>query len=373
MEQEKKIRVAITHGDTNGIGYELILKALEDMTILELFTPIIYGSPKVAAYHAKALGIEAQFSIINEASEAQDNRLNILNCFGEEEVKVDLGEPTDISASAAKRALDKAIEDYRQGLFDVLVTAPVNRSTIESFNGHCDYLQRQLDSQTQGISLLVNEDVRVGLVTNNVAIKDIAEAITKQKIVEKAQLMHQALRRDLRLSNPRIAVMSLNPRCGEDGALGEEEQEIISPAIEELAAQGIQAFGPYAADNFFGRGDYLRFDGVLAMYHDQGLTPFKTIDPFSGVRFTSGLPIVRTAPAQGPCFAQAGRNQADATSMRNAIYLAIDVWRNRQTYDEPLQNPLPKLYHEKRDESEKVRFRSAPGKKGAQEGDEPKE
>jgi len=193
-------------------------------------------------------------------------------------------------------------------------------------------------------------------VTNNLAIKDIPESLTKHKIVEKGRLFHEALRRDLRISSPRIAVLSLNPRCGEDGALGEEEQEIIAPAIAELEEQGIQAFGPYAADSFFGRGEYSKFDGVLAMYHDQGMTPFKTLAPEDGIRFTAGLPIIRTAPAYGVHFSMAGRNLLDASSMRHAIYLAVDAFRNRDDYDEPLQNPLPKLYHEKRDESEKVRF-----------------
>jgi len=359
MEEKKRIRVAITHGDTNGVGYEAILKAFEDPTILELFTPIVYGSPKVAAYHAKTLGMEIPFDSINDAKEAEDNRLNILNCFGEEEIKVSLGEATFESGQAALKALDRAIEDYKKGLFDVLVTAPVNRSNMEGFNGHAEYLERKLNSKGKGISILMNDELRVALVTNNLAIKDIPESLTKQKIVEKGKLFHEALRRDMRISSPRIAVLSLNPRCGEDGALGEEEKEIIAPAISELEEHGIQAFGPYAADSFFGRGDYYRFDGVLAMYHDQGMAPFKTIAPEDGVRFTSGLPIVRTAPAHGVHFEMAGRNQIDASSMRHAIYLAIDAVRNREDYDEPLQNPLPKLYHEKRDESEKVRFRPA--------------
>lgn len=357
--EEKKIRVAITHGDTNGVGYEIILKAFDDPAILELFTPIIYGSPKVAAYYSKALGMEVPFSIINKASEAEAGRLNLLNCFGDDDIKVDLGEPTGESGAAALAAIDRAIEDYKQGLFDVLVTAPVNRSNIEGFNGHAAYLEQKLESPTKGISILMNDDLRVALVTNNLAIKDIAESLTKQKILEKARLFQQALRRDLRISQPRIAVLSLNPRCGEDGALGEEEQEIITPAINELAAEGIQAFGPYAADTFFGRADYYRFDGVLAMYHDQGMAPFKTLAPEDGVRFTAGLPIVRTAPAHGVHFELAGRNRADAASLRHAIYLAIDVVRNREHFDEPLRNPLPKLYHEKREDGEKVRFRSS--------------
>ncbi len=357
MEQDKKVRVAITQGDTNGVGYEVIFKAFEDPAMLELCTPIIYGSPKAAAYHAKALGLDMQLAIIKNAHEIQDGRLNMLAVI-EDEVKIDLGEPTAESSEAAKKAIDRAIDDFKNEAFDVLVTAPVSKNTIKGFNGHTSYIERRMNDGQQGLTILANEDLRVALVTNNVAIKDVAEAITKQKIVEKAAIFQKALRRDFRISCPRIAVLALNPRCGEDGVLGDEEQEIIKPAIDELVAQGIQAFGPYAADDFFGTYSYYRFDGVLAMYHDQGQTPFKALATESGVRFTAGLSIVRTAPAHGPIFNQAGRNQTDAGSMRNAIYLAIDVARNRQDFDEPLQNPLPKLYHERRDDSEKVRFRA---------------
>ncbi len=369
MEQEKNMRVAITHGDTNGIGYEVILKALEDSTILELFTPIVYGSHKVATYHAKALGIDVPFNVIADASEAKENRLNILNCFGEEEIKVELGEATAESGKAALTALGRAIDDYEKGLFDVLVTAPMSRSNVDGFNGHAAFLEQRLKCQAGGISILMNDDIRVALVTNNLAIKDIPESITKQKMVEKGRLFHQALHRDLRISSPRIAVLSLNPRCGEEGALGDEEHEIIAPAIEQLAGEGIQAFGPYAADSFFGHADYYHFDGVLAMYHDQGTTPFKTLAPEDGVRFTAGLPIVRTAPAHGVMLNMAGRNQASGDSLRHAIYTAIDVARNRTHYDEPLQNPLPKLYHEKREDGEKVRFRSSEPKSPKQEAE----
>ncbi len=363
MEQEKTIRVAITHGDTNGVGYEVIFKAFEDSAILELCTPIIYGAPKVAAYHAKALDMAPQFNIIHKAEEAQEGRLNLLAVI-EDEVNINLGEPTPEAGEAAQKAIDRAISDYKEGAFDVLVTAPVSKNSIKGFNGHTSYIERQLGNNQQGLTILLNEDLRVALVTNNVAIKDVAEAITKQKIIDKTRIFHQSLKRDLRINNPRIAVLALNPRCGEDGVLGDEEQEIIKPAINELVEQGLQVFGPYAADDFFGAASYYRFDGVLAMYHDQGLTPFKALATERGVRFTAGLPIVRTAPAHGTLYTQVGRNITDAGSMRNAIYAAIDVLRNRQNYDEPLQNPLPKLYHEKRDESEKVRFR-APGENRA--------
>ena len=356
--ENKNLRIAITHGDTNGTGYEMILKAFEDPTMLELCTPIIYGSSKAAAYHAKTLGLDAQFTYISDAQTAHESRLNLLDCFKGEEIEIELGHPTEASGQAALRALDCAIEDYKNGKIDAIVTMPVNRTTMKGFNGHTDYLERKLGEGAKGISLIVCEDMRVALVTNNLAIKDISESITRQKIVEKCRLFHEALRRDMRISNPRIAILSLNPRCGEKGLLGDEEQEVIIPAIAELEESGIQAFGPYAADTFFGKGDCYRFDGVLAMYHDQGLIPFKANYQNEGIRFSAGLSVVRTAPAIGAEFELAGSNKMEADSLRNAIYFAIDSLRNRADYDESHANPLPKLYHERRDESEKMRFRS---------------
>ena len=353
--EERRPRVAITHGDTNGVGYEVILKTFSDPFMLELCTPIVYGSPKVADYHSKVLGLETPYGIISDASEAKDECLNLVATI-DEEVKIDLGQPTPESAHAALIAIDRAIGDYTKGLYDVLVTAPVFKNNIPGFSGHSAYIESRLGGDSHGLTILTNDDLRVALVTNNVAIKDVAESITKQKIVDKALLFHEALRRDMRVSSPRIAVLSLNPRCGEDGVLGTEEQETIIPAINELIDRGLQVFGPYASDDFFGRSSYYRFDGVLAMYHDQGHTPFKAVAYENGVRFTAGLPIVRTAPAHGANFAAAGKGITDEQSLRNAIYTAIDVWRNRKQYDEPLKNPLPKLYHERRDDSEKVRF-----------------
>ena len=355
MEQERLPRVAITHGDTNGIGYEVILKAFDDPTMLELCTPIVYGAPKVAAYHAKAIGVEPQFNIINKADDAKDGRLNLLTVI-DEEVKVTFGEPTPEAGDAALRAINRAVSDYQKDAFDVLVTAPVFKNSIPGFKGHTDFIEQCLNDGNKGLTILMNEDLRVALVTNNVALKDVSEAITKQKVIEKATLLHNALRRDLRIANPRIAVLGLNPRCGEDGELGTEEQEVIIPAIKELSDSGIQVFGPYAADDFFGSCAYYRFDAVLAMYHDQGQTPFKALALEGGIRFTAGLKLVRTAPAHGTFFHLAGRNKCDERSLRNAIYTTIDVFRNRDNYDEPLKNPLPKLYHERRDDSEKVRF-----------------
>ena len=230
MEQEKLIRVAITHGDTNGIGYEVILKTLADPNILELFTPIIYGSPKVAAYYRKALDLPTNFSIINSAEEAKDGRVNMLTTF-DDEVKVDIGHPTQEAGMAALKALDRAVEDYRKGLFDVLVTAPINKNTIQSdkfhFPGHTEYLEERLGDGKKSLMVLMNDTLRVALVTTHLPIKDVAKAITKEAIMEKATIFHQTLRRDLRISSPRIAVLSLNPHAGDGGVLGMEEQEII--------------------------------------------------------------------------------------------------------------------------------------------------
>ena len=353
------IRVAITQGDTNGVGYEVIFKTFSDPAMFELCTPIIYGSPKIAAYHRKALNLETNFSIINTAEEARDGRLNILTCF-DEEIKVDLGQPSEEAGQAAYKALDRAMTDYRAGLFDVLVTAPINKATIQSpgfhFPGHTEYIETCVGDGNKALMILMNETLRVALVTTHLPIKEIAKAITKETIIDKASIFHKSLKRDFRISNPRIAVLSLNPHAGDNGLLGSEEQEIIKPAIDELEKKGIQAFGPYPADGFFGSNAYDHFDGVLAMYHDQGLAPFKTIALESGVNFTAGLPIIRTSPDHGTAYDIAGQGKADENSFRHAVYTAIDVFRNRQNYDEPLKNPLPKLFHEKRDDSEKVRF-----------------
>ena len=357
--EERKIRVAITQGDTNGVGYEVILKVFSDPNILELCTPIIYGSPKIASYHRKALNLEVPYTIINHAEEARDGRVNLLACF-DDEIKIEMGQPSQEAGAAALKALDRAMTDYRSELYDVLVTAPINKATIQSpgfhFPGHTEYIETSVGEGQKALMILMNETLRVALVTTHLPIKDIAKAITKEGIVEKATIFHKALKRDFRISSPRIAVLSLNPHAGDNGLLGSEEKDIILPAIEELADKGIQAFGPFAADGFFGSGAYDHFDGVLALYHDQGLAPFKTIALESGVNYTAGLPIVRTSPDHGTAYDIAGKGIADENSMRQAIFTAIDVFRNRQFYDEPLQNPLPKLFHEKREDGDKARF-----------------
>ena len=358
MEQQR-IKVAITHGDTNGVGYEVILKAFDDPQMLELCTPIIYGSPKVAAYHRKVLNLQTNFTIIEKAEEAKEGKLNLLTTF-DDEVKIELGTPAKEAGEAALAALDRAMTDYRSGLYDVIVTAPINKKTIQSelfhFCGHTEYIESCVGDGNKALMILMNDVLKVALVTTHLPIKDVASAITKEAIVEKAILLNNSLKRDFGLTRPRIAVLALNPHAGDDGLLGKEENEVIMPAIAELESKGVMAFGPYAADGFFGSGNYRHYDAVLAMYHDQGLAPFKTLAQENGVNYTAGLPIVRTSPDHGTAYDIAGKGVADAQSFREAIYAAIDIYRNRKNYDEAGAHPLPKLYHEKRDESEKVRF-----------------
>ena len=357
--ENRKIRVAITHGDTNGIGYEVIFKTFAEPAMLELCTPIIYGSPKVAAYHRNALGLQANFTIINSAEDAHAGKLNLLTTF-DEEVKVELGQPSKEAGTAAYNALERAVDDYKKGFFDVLVTAPINKADIQGggfdFRGHTEYLENRVGEGRKPLMILLNDLMRVALVTTHLPVKDVAPAVTKERVVEKALIFNESLKRDFRISNPRIAVLALNPHAGDDGLLGTEERQEIAPAVSELNGMGVRAFGPYAADGFFAHGGYEAFDGVLAMYHDQGLAPFKALDRGEGVNFTAGLPIVRTSPDHGTAYGIAGKNKADEASLRHAVYLAIDVFRNRAEYDEPLASPLEKLYHEKRDDSEKVRF-----------------
>ena len=333
---DRKIRVAITHGDTNGIGYEIILKAFADSGMLEMCTPIIYGSPKIATYHRNTLQLETPFSIISKAEDAHPDKLNMLATF-DDEVKVDLGTSTPESAEAARKALQRAKEDLRNGLYDVLVQAPVVSSHTP-------------DPDDKSLLIMFADDIRIALATNHLPLKDVASSITSDKLVEKCRLLHTSLKRDFRINNPRIAVLALNPQ------LGAEEENIISPALKTVEDAGIQVYGPFTADDFFGNGLHHSFDGILAMYDDQGNVPFKTIAREYGVKMKAGFPFVITTPDQDPCFDIAGKGMADPTSLRHAIYAAIDIFRNRIHYDEPLANPLPKLYHEKREDGDKARF-----------------
>ncbi len=354
-----KIKVGITHGDANGIGYEVILKTFENPTMLELCTPAVYGSPKVAAYHRKAIDSPTNFSIVNSASEIQDGRLNIVNCV-DDEIKVELGKPSAEGGKAALDALEFALKEYKEGLIDVLVTAPINKHTIQSstfnFPGHTEYIQERVGDGEKALMILLKNDLRVALVTGHIPVSKIAQSITKELIQEKLKIFEHSLRTDFGIGKPRIAVLALNPHAGDCGLIGTEEQDIIQPAIVELKNKGMFCYGPYPADGFMGSGQFTKFDGILAMYHDQGLAPFKTLAMDEGVNFTAGLPIVRTSPAHGTAYDIAGKGEASEESFRQAIYTAIDIYRNREAERLSKANPLRKQYHEKRDDSDKLKL-----------------
>jgi len=348
-----RLRVGITHGDFNGVGYEVILKMLDDPRILELCTPVVYGSAKIAAYYRK--GLELAFNIpfnqIQQASQARTDAVNIVNVIGQE-AHIAPGESTPEAGEAAFIALERAVADLKEGTIDVLLTAPINKANIQSdtfrFAGHTEYLASACGDGAEPLMILFNDRIRVALVTTHLPLAKIAEAITEDAIVAKLQLFNQSLTADFAIVKPRIAVLSLNPHAGDGGLLGVEEKEIIAPAIERARNQlKIHAFGPYPADGFFGNGLYTKFDGVLAMYHDQGLAPFKTLAMESGVNFTAGLPYVRTSPDHGTGYDIAGKGVASEASMRAALYAAIDIFRSRRTHDEMTASPLPKLYHER--------------------------
>lgn len=357
--EDSKIKIGITQGDINGVGYEVILKTFAEPTMLELCTPIIYGSPKVAAYHRKSLDLPTNFSIVNSASEATNNRLSVVNCT-DDEVKVEYAKPDPEAGKAALGALERAIEEYRAGLIDVIVTAPINKHTIQSeefsFPGHTEYIEERLGNGNKSLMILMKNDFRVALVTTHIPVRDIATSITKELVQEKLMIFNRCLKQDFGITAPRIAVLSLNPHAGDGGLLGMEELEVIIPAMEEMTAKGILCYGPYAADGFMGSGNYTHFDGILAMYHDQGLVPFKTLAMEDGVNFTAGLPVVRTSPAHGTAYDIAGQGVASEDSFRQAIYVAIDVFRNRLRDKVAHANPLRKQYYEKRDDSDKLKL-----------------
>ncbi|MCQ2077317.1 MAG: 4-hydroxythreonine-4-phosphate dehydrogenase PdxA [Bacteroidaceae bacterium] len=355
-----KIKIGITQGDINGVGYEVILKTFENEEMLNLCTPILYGSPKAATYHKKIIGNQTNFVTHESASQCENGALNLINCFGDLELKIDLGQPTTDAGKAALISLERAMKEYDNNLFDVLVTAPIDKHTIQGpsfkFPGHTEYLASKFGNNVSPLMILMTNTLRVALVTTHVPIGKLAETITKGLIEEKLKILDNTLKRDFAIDNPRIAVLSLNPHCGDGGVIGDEEKTIIKPAIQAAFESGIKCVGPYPADGFFGAETYKNYDAVLAMYHDQGLAPFKAIANGEGVNFTAGLPIIRTSPAHGTGYDIAGKNSADAVSFRNAVYMAMDIYRNRKRYDEAHATPLTRQYFEKHDDSDKLKL-----------------
>ena len=338
---ENKFKIGITQGDTNGIGWEIILKALADPRMTELFTPVVYGSPKAAAYYRNTVAeIEAfSFNPVASAAEARRGKANLVTCG--ETADIAPGKPTPEAGRAAVEALCAAMRDLKAGHLDALVTAPFDKETVQAddfrYTGHTEYLAAELEGEA--MMILCSDVLRVGLVTKHIPVSEIARNITKERIVRDLDTLRRALIEDFGIVEPRIAVMALNPHAGDGGLLGREEQEIIRPAIVEAFSKGVLAFGPFAADGLFAGGGYAKYDGILAMYHDQGLAPFKSLSP-DGVNFTAGLSAVRTSPDHGTAFDIAGKDKADPQSMRNAIYAAIDIAEHRRAWAEWTRNPL---------------------------------
>lgn len=342
--KDNKIIIGITQGDINGIGYEVIIKTLSDSRLMEMFVPVIYGSSKVLAYHRKAINApNLALNNIKTIKELHSKQINIFNCV-DENIKVELGQSTDIAGEASFAALEAAKQDLLNGDIDVLVTAPINKNNIQSagfeFPGHTEYLEANF--QGKALMLMVADDLKVATVTGHTSLGDVKEKLTAELLKSKAVALERSLIQDFGIRKPKIAVLGLNPHAGDGGVIGNEEQEVIIPVIEDLKSRGKVFVGPFGADGFFGSGAYKKFDAVLAMYHDQGLIPFKIMGMDKGVNYTAGLSIVRTSPAHGTAFDITGQNIASETSFREAIYLAIDIYRKRALYDEINKNPLRK-------------------------------
>jgi 4-hydroxythreonine-4-phosphate dehydrogenase len=343
---EHKIKVAITNGDPNGIGIETIIKVFSDPRMLDNITPVIYSHPEVIKVYRKAIHTdEFQYNTVNSATEAVHKKVNLVNAWKDYKGPVQPGKPDKEAGMFAFKCLEMAVSDLASNKVDVLVTAPINKDTIQSkdfdFPGHTEYLAKFAGTE-KVLMFLVSDILKVGIVTGHVPLKEVSQKITKEKIHEKLMLMNESLIRDFGVNKPRIAVLGLNPHAGDNGLLGTEEKEIITPAVREASEKGMLVYGPYGADGYFGSGIYKKFDAVLAMYHDQGLAPFKALAFDRGVNFTAGLPVVRTSPDHGTSYDIAGQGIADESSLRAAIFTACDVFKQRKAFREYGSNPLKK-------------------------------
>ncbi len=342
-DNSKRIRVGISHGDFNGISYEIIIKAIQDQRMLETCTVIIYGSSKIASYYKKLMNLDdINFNIIKKAEQAQPRRLNIINIV-EEEVKIDVGSITSIAGELAFKSLEMAMDDLLNEKIDILVTAPINKNNIQSekftFPGHTEYLANRCNTE-DSLMLMVSHDFRIGVVTGHIPLANVPEHLSKELIFKKITILNESLKQDFGVIKPKIAILALNPHAGDEGLIGKEDQEVIKPAIAEAFSEGILAYGPYPADGFFGSSDFREFDGVLAMYHDQGMVPFKLLSFSEGVNFTAGLPVVRTSPAHGTAYDIAGKNEANPQAFRSALFQGCDIFNNRKQFKELRKNQL---------------------------------
>lgn len=344
-----KIKIGITHGDINGIGYEVILKTLANNEIFDICTPIVYGSSKIAAYYRKNIGLDNfNFNLIKYPVEANPKRANLINVLNDN-FKAEPGFATPMSGNAAFISLERATEDLRKGLIDAIVTAPIHKQAIQSnqfhFPGHTEYFQNKFGNDDV-LMFLISESLKTGIVTGHVPLNEVSKQIKKELILKKIKLIHQSLEKDFGINKPKIAVLGLNPHASDNGLIGQEEQNEIIPAIKQAREEKIMAMGPFSADGFFASMAYKKFDGILAMYHDQGLSPFKLLAFDNGVNYTAGLPVIRTSPDHGTAFDIADKNLANPSSFRNALYAAIDIWNKRNEYNEIHQNPVQSIKRE---------------------------
>jgi len=331
MTPAQKPRIGITLGDLNGIGPEVVMKALADNRMLSLITPVIYGSSKVIAFYKKQLNIEEfNYSQVRNKGQFAPKTINIINCW-EDNLEIVPGKASRESGRASFLAIKQACEELKEGMIDALVTGPIDKNSIHHdefpFKGHTEYLTNFFGGES--LMLMVHDTLRVGVVTEHIPVKDVAADLTREKIEAKLRLMEQSLRKDFGILKPRIAVLGLNPHAGDGGLIGQEDEQIIKPLINDLKNKGKLIYGPFPADGLFGSGNYSRYDAILAMYHDQGLVPFKVIAFENGVNYTAGLPFVRTSPDHGTAYALAGKNQASESSLREAIYKAVDIFKHR--------------------------------------------
>ena len=341
MDKSDKIIVGISIGDLNGIGIEVILKTFQDKRMLDFCTPVLFGATKVISYHKKALEIETPVHGITAIAQINHTKINVLNIW-KEEVAIELGKTTKISGEYAAKSLASAVKHLKENKIDVLLTAPINKENIQSdtfnFPGHTEYLEANLEGNS--LMILMTDELRIGLITGHIPIAKVAESITPELIKSKVETMHESLMKDFGINKPKIAVLSLNPHCGDKGVIGIEDDEIIRPTILEIKETGKLVFGPYAADGFFGSETYKQFDGVLATYHDQGLAPFKALSFGKGVNFTAGLSHIRTSPDHGTGYEIAGKNTANPSSFTEALFTAIQVFKTRKEYLDLTKIPL---------------------------------
>ena len=348
----EKIKIGITSGDINGIGLEVILKALKNPSILELFTPVLYGNIKISSYHKNIVQLDnLSFHVLHQGEKPKAGKLNLVNCWNDT-VTINLGKASPDGGKYALLSLEKAVEDVVKGDIDAIVTAPVNKASMRLAGsmhlGHTSYLKEKA-GVNDVLMMMVSHKLKVGLVTDHIPLSQVPSTLSKELILRKILIMEESLRKDFGIPKPQIAVLGLNPHAGEEGLLGNEEESFIRPAVIEAKKNGLFVSGPYPSDGFFGSGMFSKFDGILAMFHDQGLIPFKTLTFNSGVNYTAGLPFVRTSPDHGTAFEIAGKNMADPGSMIQAMYWAKDLILEKRGYVEMRQNVLkkrPKLSEE---------------------------